>query len=153
MKFFVSNYSCLQNPWLGGYQPQIPILSVLNWICWSPCHEENSWVRHWWRYSFSDMLQFQWHVTVSMTCYSFSDMLQFQWHVTVSVTCYSFSDMLQFHWHVTVSVTCYSFSDMLHPTAVSDKIGSCKFHCNVLLFHYPASFCRHFQMPPTLFFL
>ena len=39
MKFFVSNYSCLQNPWLGGYRPQIPVLSlssVLNWICWTP---------------------------------------------------------------------------------------------------------------------
>ena len=30
------NYSCLQNPWLGGYRPQIPALSVLNWICWTP---------------------------------------------------------------------------------------------------------------------
>ena len=29
MKFLVPNYSCLQNPWLGGYHPQIPILSVL----------------------------------------------------------------------------------------------------------------------------
>ena len=29
MKFLVSNYSCLQNPWLGGYRPQIPVLSVL----------------------------------------------------------------------------------------------------------------------------
>ena len=29
MKFFVPNYSCLQNPWLGGYRPQIPVLSVL----------------------------------------------------------------------------------------------------------------------------
>jgi len=29
MKFLVPNYSCLQNPWLGGYCPQIPILSVL----------------------------------------------------------------------------------------------------------------------------
>jgi len=36
MKFLVPNYSCLQNPWLGGYPPQIPILSVLNWICWTP---------------------------------------------------------------------------------------------------------------------
>ena len=35
MKFLVPNYSCLQNPWLGGYRPQIPILSVLNWICWT----------------------------------------------------------------------------------------------------------------------
>jgi hypothetical protein len=29
MKFLVRNYSCLQNPWLGGYRPQIPVLSVL----------------------------------------------------------------------------------------------------------------------------
>jgi len=28
MKFLVPNYSCLQNPWLGGYGTQIPILSV-----------------------------------------------------------------------------------------------------------------------------
>ena len=36
MKFLVPNYSCLQNPWVGGYRPQIPVLSVLNWICWTP---------------------------------------------------------------------------------------------------------------------
>ena len=36
MKFLVPNYSCLQNPWLGGYRPQIPFLSVLNRICWTP---------------------------------------------------------------------------------------------------------------------
>ena len=36
MKFLVPNYSCLQNPWLGDYHPQIPVLSVLNWICWTP---------------------------------------------------------------------------------------------------------------------
>ena len=29
MKFLVQNYSSLQNPWLGGYRPQIPVLSVL----------------------------------------------------------------------------------------------------------------------------
>jgi len=29
MKFIVSNYSCFQNPWLGGYRPQIPVLSAL----------------------------------------------------------------------------------------------------------------------------
>ena len=29
MKFIVPNYSCLQNPWLGGYRHQIPVLSVL----------------------------------------------------------------------------------------------------------------------------
>jgi len=36
MKFIVPNYSCPQNPWLGGYRPQIPVLSVINWICWTP---------------------------------------------------------------------------------------------------------------------
>ena len=36
MKFLVPNYSCLQNHWLGGYRPQIPVLSVLNWIWWTP---------------------------------------------------------------------------------------------------------------------
>jgi hypothetical protein len=36
MKFLVPNYSCLQTPCLGGYRPQIPVLSVLNWICWIP---------------------------------------------------------------------------------------------------------------------
>ena len=29
MKFLVPNYSCLQNPWLVGYRPQIPVISVL----------------------------------------------------------------------------------------------------------------------------
>jgi hypothetical protein len=29
MKFLVPNYSCLQNPWLVSYRPQIPVLSVL----------------------------------------------------------------------------------------------------------------------------
>jgi len=29
MNFLVPNYSCLQNPWLGGYRHQIPVLSVL----------------------------------------------------------------------------------------------------------------------------
>ena len=28
MKFLVPNYSCLQHPWLGGYRPQIPVLSL-----------------------------------------------------------------------------------------------------------------------------
>jgi len=49
MKFLVPNYSCLQNPWLRGYRPQIPFLSVLNWICWTPPPRNNSWVRHWLR--------------------------------------------------------------------------------------------------------
>ena len=35
MKFLIRNYSCLQNPWLGGYRPQIipvlcPQLNLLN---------------------------------------------------------------------------------------------------------------------------
>ena len=29
IKFLLTNHSCLQNPWLGGYRPQIPVLSVL----------------------------------------------------------------------------------------------------------------------------
>jgi len=29
MKFLVPNYGCIQNPWLGGYRPQIPVLFVL----------------------------------------------------------------------------------------------------------------------------
>jgi hypothetical protein len=36
IKFLVPNYSCLQNSWLGGHCPHIPVLSVLNWICWTP---------------------------------------------------------------------------------------------------------------------
>jgi hypothetical protein len=47
MKIIVRNYSCLQNPWLGGHRPQIPVLSVLcpqlNLL--NPL-EQNSWVRH-----------------------------------------------------------------------------------------------------------
>ena len=46
MKFLVPNCSCLQNPWLGGYRPQISVLSVLNWMCWNPQPEQNAWVRH-----------------------------------------------------------------------------------------------------------
>jgi len=46
MKFLVPNYNCQQNPWLGGYCLQIPVLSVLNWICcWTP-PKQNSWVCH-----------------------------------------------------------------------------------------------------------
>jgi hypothetical protein len=46
MKFLLPNYGCLQNPWLGGHCPPIPVLSVLNWICWTPPPKQNSWVRH-----------------------------------------------------------------------------------------------------------
>ena len=49
MKFLVPNYSCLQNQCLGGYRPQIPVLSVLcpelNLLN-PPPPEQNSWVRH-----------------------------------------------------------------------------------------------------------
>jgi len=48
MKFLVTIYSCLQNTWLGGNRPQIPVLSVLcpqlNLL--NP-PEQNSWVCHW----------------------------------------------------------------------------------------------------------
>ena len=29
MNFLVPNYSCIQNPWLGSYRSQIPVLSIL----------------------------------------------------------------------------------------------------------------------------
>jgi len=49
MKFLVPNYSCLQNPWLGDYRPQIPVLFVprpqLNLL--TPHSEQNFWVRRW----------------------------------------------------------------------------------------------------------
>ena len=43
MKFLVPNYSCIQNPWLGGYRPQILVLSSTEFV--EP-PEQNSWVRH-----------------------------------------------------------------------------------------------------------
>jgi len=53
MKFLVRNYSCLQNPWLGGYHPQIPVLSALcpqlNLLN-PPPPEQNSWLHHWEEY-------------------------------------------------------------------------------------------------------
>ena len=43
MKFLVPNYSCLQNHWLGGYRPQIPVQSVLcpQLKCWTPAPRKN----------------------------------------------------------------------------------------------------------------
>jgi len=35
MKFLAPNYTSFQNHWLRYYSPQIPVLSVLNWICWT----------------------------------------------------------------------------------------------------------------------
>ena len=50
LKFLVPNYSCLQNPWVGGYRPQIPVLPVLFPLSSTelrePSPEQNSWVRH-----------------------------------------------------------------------------------------------------------
>jgi hypothetical protein len=50
MKFLVRNYSCLQNLCLGGYRPQIPVLSVLclqlNLLNPLPPPKKNSWIRH-----------------------------------------------------------------------------------------------------------
>jgi hypothetical protein len=28
------------NLWLGGYRPQIPVLSALNWVCWTPSRKK-----------------------------------------------------------------------------------------------------------------
>jgi hypothetical protein len=51
MKFLVPNYSCLQNPWLGGVTPPTPpfSLSSIEFVYPSPTPspEQNSWVRHW----------------------------------------------------------------------------------------------------------
>ena len=46
MKFLVANYSCLQNPWLRGYRPQIPVLCLQLNLLNPPPSEKNSWVRH-----------------------------------------------------------------------------------------------------------
>jgi hypothetical protein len=47
MKFLVPNYSCLQNPWLGGYRLQIPVLSLSSTeFVEPPPPKKNSWVRH-----------------------------------------------------------------------------------------------------------
>ena len=46
MKFIVPNYSCLQNPWIGGYAPRSPFsLSSADTV--EPPPRKNSWVRHW----------------------------------------------------------------------------------------------------------
>ena len=58
LKFLVPNYSRVQNPWLGGYRPPIPVLSVLcpqlNLL--NPPPEQNSWVYHWaWGWDLKDI--------------------------------------------------------------------------------------------------
>jgi len=47
MKFLLPNYSCLQNPWLGGLPPPDPstLCPQLNFL--NPPAEQISWVRHW----------------------------------------------------------------------------------------------------------
>jgi len=51
MKFLVANYSCLQNPWLGGLPPTDPrslrSLSSTEFVETPTPPEQNSWVRHW----------------------------------------------------------------------------------------------------------
>ena len=34
-------------PLSNGYRQKIPVLSIFNWICWTPSPEQNSWLRHW----------------------------------------------------------------------------------------------------------
>ena len=48
MKFIVSNYSCLQNPWIGGYAPRSPFsLSSTEFVEPPlPPRRKNCWVRH-----------------------------------------------------------------------------------------------------------
>ena len=49
MKFLVPSYSCLQNPWIGGYRPpdhrSLCPLSSTEFVEPTP-PEKNSWVRH-----------------------------------------------------------------------------------------------------------
>ena len=47
MKFLVPNYSCLQNPWLGGYRPRSPFSLSSTEFVEPPPPQQNSWVRHW----------------------------------------------------------------------------------------------------------
>jgi hypothetical protein len=63
IKFLVPNYCCLQNPWLGGYCPQIPVLSVLcpqlNLLN-PPPSPKNSWVCHWMQWAVPSQLPSLW---------------------------------------------------------------------------------------------
>jgi len=48
MKFLVPNYSCLQNPWLGGFHPPDPCpLSSTEFVEPPPPPQQNSCVRSW----------------------------------------------------------------------------------------------------------
>ena len=47
MKFLVPNYSCLQNPWLGGTTPRSLFSLSSTEFVEPPPAEQNSWVRHW----------------------------------------------------------------------------------------------------------
>ena len=71
MKFHVPNYSCLQNPWLGGYRPQIPVLPVLcpqlNLL--NPPPEQNSWIRRWQRPLPSTIFWIRHHAIISQRLY------------------------------------------------------------------------------------
>jgi len=47
IKFLVQNYSCFQNPWLGSYCPQIPVLIALcPQLNLLNLPKQNSWLRH-----------------------------------------------------------------------------------------------------------
>jgi len=74
MKFLVLNYSCLQNPWLGGYHPQIPFLSVLcpqpNML--NPPCKQNSWVCNWYKSCICDSSSSQITTNKSWICGSVS---------------------------------------------------------------------------------
>ena len=80
MKFLVPNYSCLQNPWLGGYRPQIPVLSVLcpQLNLFTPPPKQNSWVRHWWWFQLPLLLLVSLVFTLHMRCISILRSLHFR---------------------------------------------------------------------------
>ena len=56
--FLYPNYSCVQNPWLGGLPPPDPRslcpLSSIEFV--EPPPEQNSWVRHWYTATTVNML-------------------------------------------------------------------------------------------------
>ena len=90
MEFLVPNYSCLQNPWLGGYRPQIAVLSVLSpQLNLLNLPEQNSWVRHCSllhpRTSQERLTFLFWHPRWSQEIY-----LAFPfWHLCISHECFS----------------------------------------------------------------
>ena len=97
MKFLVPNYSCLQNPRLGGYRPQIPVLSLssfLNRICWTPPPRKFLGtplaVRHGMKVQFVTAYSVS-HLSVTVRCNKYGPTLGTVWHeaaYVLSIMCH-----------------------------------------------------------------